>query len=59
MGKPCDCRNGDECYGDYPPKGVKCRNLEPCDPGIDTLGPDMPDLTDDELDHMEVRCGKD
>ena len=38
-GQPCDCANGDECYGDYPPKGVKCRDLEPTDPGIATQSP--------------------
>ena len=37
--RQCDCANGGECYGDYPPKGVKCRNLEPLDPGIDVIGP--------------------
>lgn len=37
-GRPCDCRDGDECYGDYPPAGVKCRDLEQSDPGIDPVG---------------------
>ena len=37
-GKPCDCANGDECYGDYCPPNVECRNLEPEDPGIDPIG---------------------
>lgn len=56
--KPCDCKDESECYGDYTPKGVKCRDLPPADPGH-TFGPDMPDLSDDELDEMELRCGKD
>ena len=57
--RPCNCVNGDECYGDYPPKGIKCRDLEPTDPGIDTFGPDTPDMSDDEIEEQERRCGKD
>lgn len=36
--RECNCANGDECYGDYVPKGIKCRDLEPTDPGIDPVG---------------------
>ena len=58
--RQCDCANGDECYGDYPPKGVKCRDLAPLDPGIDAIGPDMPDMSDDELEEVhDRRYGKD
>lgn len=56
--KPCDCRNGDECFGDYPPKGIKCRDLEPPDPGIDPDGPPEGDVDYGEDCNVEDSYGR-
>lgn len=35
--KPCDCTTAEECYGDYPPAGIKCRELPHVEVGVDVM----------------------